>query len=75
MSRKTRKLIWSAPLVAVLAVAVITLAIFVALSPNEVAAHEEAMHGAPGPVSGLSADIAADDSSTGELEGRSAIKR
>ena len=33
MSRKTRKLIWSAPLVAVLAVAG-ALALFVALSPN-----------------------------------------
>ena len=33
MSRKTRKLIWSAPLVAVLAVAG-ALAMFVALSPN-----------------------------------------
>ena len=34
MSRKTRKLIWSAPLMAVLAVAG-ALALFVALSPNE----------------------------------------
>ena len=34
MSRKTRKLIWSAPLVAVLAVAG-ALAMFVALVPNE----------------------------------------
>ena len=33
MSRKTRKLIWSAPLMAVLAVAG-ALAIFVALVPN-----------------------------------------
>ena len=48
MSRKTRKLIWSAPLVAVLAVAG-ALAIFVALSPQEAAAHEAAMHGAPRP--------------------------
>ena len=39
MSRKTRKLIWSAPLVAVLAVAG-ALAIFAALSPNWAQAHE-----------------------------------
>ena len=35
MSRKTRKLIWSAPLVAVLAVAGV-LAMFVALEPGSV---------------------------------------
>ena len=39
MSRKTRKLIWSAPLVAVLAV-VGALAIFAALAPNGAQAHE-----------------------------------
>ena len=39
MSRKTRKLIWSAPLVAVLAVAS-TLAMFVMLAPGGVLAHE-----------------------------------
>ena len=72
MSRKTRKLIWSAPLVAVLAVAG-ALAIFVALSPHEAAAHEVGMHGAPGPVSGLTAEPAADDTSTPEPEGRKAI--
>ena len=72
MSRKTRKLIWSAPLVAVLAVAG-ALAIFMALSPHEAAAHEVAMHGAPGPVSGLTAEPAADDTSTPEPEGRKAI--
>ena len=72
MSRKTRKLIWSAPLVAVLAVAG-ALAIFVALSPQEAAAHEAAMHGVPGPVTGLDANPASDDPTTGELEGRSTI--
>ena len=72
MSRKTRKLIWSVPLVAVLAV-VGALGIFVALSPNEAAAHEAAMHGLPGPVTGLDTNPATDDPGTGELEGRSAI--
>ena len=38
MSRKTRKLIWSAPLVAVLAVAG-ALALFVALEPGSVFAN------------------------------------
>ena len=72
MSRKTRKLIWSAPLVAVLAVAG-ALAIFVALSPQEAAAHEAAMHGAPGSVSGLTANPATDDPNTPKPEGRNAI--
>ena len=49
MSRKTRKLIWSAPLVAVLAVAG-ALAMFMTLVPNPAAAD-----GAPGPVTGLNA--------------------
>ena len=49
MSRKTRKLIWSAPLVAVLAV-VGALAMFVMLAPDNVQAD-----GAPGPVTGLTA--------------------
>ena len=44
MSRKTRKLIWSAPLMAVLAVAG-ALAMFVALAPNAVQAHD--LPGAP----------------------------
>ena len=47
MSRKTRKLIWSAPLVVVLAVAG-ALAMFVALTPNGVLAHD--LPGAPGDV-------------------------
>ena len=47
MSRKTRKLIWSAPLVAVLAVAG-ALAMFVMLAPENAQAD-----GAPGPVTGL----------------------
>ena len=47
MSRKTRKLIWSAPLVAVLAVAG-ALAIFAALEPAPASAH--GIPGAPGDV-------------------------
>ena len=46
MSRKTRKLIWSAPLVAVLAVAG-ALALFVALAPDAAQAEHEALPGAP----------------------------
>ena len=72
MSRKTRKLIWSAPLVAVLAVAG-ALAIFVALSPESALAHVADMHGPPGPVSGLTAAVATDDPSTGPPEGRTAL--
>ena len=51
MSRKTRKLIWSVPLVAVLAV-VGALAIFAATSPGEALADHEDL---PGPVTGLKA--------------------
>ena len=72
MSRKTRKLIWSVPLVVVLAVAG-TLAIFAALAPNEAQAHEVAMHGAPAPVTMLAAEAAADDTDTLALEGRNAV--
>ena len=72
MSRKARKLIWSAPLVAALAV-VGALAIFVALAPNEATAHERAMHGPPGPVSVISADPVADDPDTPAHEGRTAV--
>ena len=50
MSRKTRKLIWSAPLVAVLAVAG-ALAMFVTLGPNSAQAHD-----LPGPVMNLKAE-------------------
>ena len=50
MSRKTRKLIWSAPLVAVLAVAGV-LAIFAAVTPGVLLAH-----GAPGVVANLTAE-------------------
>ena len=50
MSRKTRKLIWSAPLVAVLAVTG-ALAIFMALTPNGASAND-----LPGPVTGLEAE-------------------
>ena len=53
MSRKTRKLIWSVPLVAVLAV-VGALAMFVMLAPDGAQAHEPgantAPHQPPGPV-------------------------
>ena len=52
MSRKTRKLIWSAPLVAVLAVAG-ALALFVALAPGAAQADHEEL---PGPVTGLKAE-------------------
>ncbi len=50
MSRKTRKLIWSAPLVAVLAVAV-ALAAFASLSPNGALAQDATM----GPPTGVTA--------------------
>ena len=43
MSRKTRKLIWSVPLVAVLAVAG-ALAIFATLAPGAVCAERPARH-------------------------------
>ena len=72
MSRKTRKLIWSAPLVAVLAVAG-ALAIFVALSPQEATAHEAAMHGPPNPVSGLAAAVATGNDAMGQPAGRTQI--
>ena len=49
MSRKTRKLIWSVPLVAVFAV-IGALAIFMAQTPDPAAAH-----GLPGAVSGVTA--------------------
>ena len=51
MSRKTRKLIWSVPLVAVLAVAG-ALAIFAVLAPNGAQAQEVMV---PGPATGLEA--------------------
>ena len=57
MSRKTRKLMWSVPLVAVLAVAG-ALALFVALAPNQAQAD-----GVPGAVTGL----------TGAADGRSIV--
>ena len=53
MSRKTRKLIWSAPLVAVLAVAG-ALALFVALAPGSAQADHEVR---PGSVTDLNADV------------------
>ena len=51
MSRKTRKLIWSAPLVAVFAV-VGALAIFAAQAPNVALAHDP-----PGAVTGLTLEV------------------
>ena len=51
MSRKTRKLIWSVPLVATFAV-MGALALFVVLAPNGVSAHDSEL---PGPVMGLDA--------------------
>lgn len=72
MSRKTRKLIWSAPLVAVLAV-VGALAIFAALAPDGAQAHEAAMHGPPGPVTGLTAMTATGSDANGEVAGRTQI--
>ena len=51
MSRKTRKLIWSVPLVAVLAIAG-ALALFMTLAPNGVSAHDPEL---PGSVTGLAA--------------------
>ena len=51
MSRKTRKLIWSVPLVATFAV-MGALALFVVLAPNGVSAHDPQL---PGPVMGLDA--------------------
>ncbi len=72
MSRKTRKLIWSAPLVAVLAVAG-ALAIFAALSPQEATAHEAVLHGAPNPVTGLDASVATGNDANGQPAGRTQI--
>ena len=53
MNRKTRKLIWSAPLVAVLAVAG-ALALFVALAPGSAQADHEALLGS---VTDLNAEV------------------
>ena len=53
MSRKTRKLIWSAPLVAVLAVAG-ALALFVALAPSSAQADHVTL---PGSVTDLKAEV------------------
>ena len=68
MSRKTRKLIWSAPLLAAFAV-VGALALFVALSPNLAQAHD-----VPGVPTDLSAMPAPDDPNTPAVEGRTQIK-
>ena len=54
MSRKTRKLIWSAPLVAVLAVAG-ALAMFMTLAPNGVLA-QDAMLGPPTGLTAMATD-------------------
>ena len=68
MSRKTRKLIWSAPLMAAIAV-IGALALFVTLAPNGVQAHD-----VPGVVTDLNAQPAPDDPATPEVEGRTQIK-
>ena len=68
MKSKTRKLMWSAPLVAVLAV-VGALAIFIALAPNLAQAHD-----VPGVPTDLSAMPVPDDTATPEVEGRTQIK-
>ena len=55
MSRKTRKLIWSVPLVAALAI-VGALAAFMVLAPGGALAHAPLEdHGLPGPVTELEA--------------------
>ena len=72
MSRKTRKLMWSVPLIA--AVAVIgVLAAFMTLAPDDAAAHEASMHGPPGPVTGLMAAVATGNDSDGQPAGRTQI--
>ena len=73
MSRKTRKLMWSVPLIAAVA-AIGALAAFVMLAPGGALAHEAMMHGPPGPVSGISAEPVADDPDTPAHEGRTAVK-
>ena len=63
---------WSVPLIA--AVAVIgALAAFVMLAPNGALAHEAAMHGPPGPVSGLTADTATGNDANGQPAARTQI--
>ena len=52
MSRKTRKLIWSVPLVAVFAI-VGALAVFAALAPNDAAAQANTAPGQPGTLSAM----------------------
>ena len=72
MSRKTRKLIWSVPLIA--AVAVIgALAMFILLTPNQAAADEREGHGEPGPVTGLMAEVATGNDANGQPAGRTRI--
>ena len=55
MSRKTRNLIWPAPLVAVFAI-VGALAIFAALAPNDAAAQANTAPGQPGTLSAMAFD-------------------
>ena len=52
MSRKTRNLIWSVPLVATLAI-VGALALFVALTPNDASAQANAAPGRPGTLTAV----------------------
>ena len=55
MSRKTRKLIWSVPLVATLAI-VGALALFMTLAPNDAAAQANIAPGQPGTLSAMAFD-------------------
>ena len=72
MSRKTRKLIWSAPLVAVFAVAG-ALAMFMTLQPGGVLAHVADMHGPPAAVTMVTAEPADDDANTPAVEGQTMV--
>ena len=62
MSRKTRNLIWSVPLVATLAI-VGALALFVALTPNDASAQADTAPGRPGTL-----EVVAFDDGTPETE-------
>ena len=56
MSRKTRKLIWSVPLVAVFAIVGALAMFFAALAPNEAAAQAGAAPGQPGELTAMPFD-------------------
>ena len=67
MSRKTRKLIWSAPLVAVLAIAG-ALAMFMTLQPNGAAAQTTSGMELPGVVENLMVEPYTNGTPQEELE-------